>query len=62
MFIGGYRDFLAPPVRMQQSSLANFKFALKKCISSKLPDNLFQEGTNVLYKYGLGWIILNVIF
>ena len=56
MFIGGYREFLAPPVRMQQSSLANVKFALTKFISPKLPDNLFYfvgvqliyEGTNVL--------------
>ena len=32
---------LAPPVRMQQSSLANVKFALKRFIYPKLPANLF---------------------
>ena len=35
MFVGGYRDYLASPVRMQQSSLANVKYALKKVYLSK---------------------------
>ena len=35
------QEFLASPVGKQQSSLANVKFSLEKCISPKLPDNFF---------------------
>ena len=54
---------------MLSSSVVNF--SLKILISQKRPDNFFffffgvqlpQEGTHVLYKYGLAWIILKVIF